>query len=280
MWATAPAATPYSFRIQRNQALLAPPEAPDGARLRNRWGEPQLPCPCPIGRLRYTRLGIVIFEAWTMARPMLPSRFSSGPSKLEAGSSVQRLSTRGKDRGETDSILMERVRDEDQRAFRLLVERYMHPLAVYVAGLVEGLDAADDVVQMTFIRLWQHRRDWTGSGSVKSYLFKIARNLALNARRDRGADLRRQEGFRQTMAGSPGPPTPADELAVGLLRKEVEAAIGKLPERRREVFVLMRFHGLSHREVGEVLGISPQTVANQMHAALEELRVALRHHLR
>lgn len=220
------------------------------------------------------------FEVRTMAGPVLFYRSSLGPSKRAASSSVQRLSTRGRDRGESDSILMERVRDEDERAFKLLVERYMHPLAVYVAGLVEGLDPADDVVQMTFIRLWQHRGDWTGSGSVKSYLFKIARNLALNARRDQGADLRRQEGFRQTMPGSPGPPTPADNLAATILRREVEAAIGTLPERRREVFVLMRFHGLSQREVGEVLGISPQTVANQMHAALKELRVALRHHLR
>jgi RNA polymerase sigma-70 factor, ECF subfamily len=215
-----------------------------------------------------------------MAGPVLSTRSSFGPSKPAANSLVQRLSTGGRNQGETDSILMERVREEDQRAFKLLVERYMHPLALYAAGLVEGLDAADDVVQMTFIRLWQHRRDWTGSGSVKSYLFKIARNLALNARRDRGADLRRQEGFRQTMAGSPGPPTPADNFAATILRREVEAAIDTLPERRREVFVLMRFHGLSQREVAEVLGISPQTVANQMHAALEELRVALRHHLR
>ncbi len=192
---------------------------------------------------------------------------------------VERSRRWSQDPGEADNILMERIQDGDQRAFGLLLERYWPTLAAYVAGVVEGLDAADDILQMAFIRLWQHRHDWTGSGSLRSYLFRIARNLALNARRDRSSAARRNEGLRQVLARSPGPPTPEENLVAERLREEVEAAIGNLPERRREVFVLARFHGLSQREIGEVLDIAPQTVANQMRSALAELRDTLSHHL-
>jgi RNA polymerase sigma-70 factor (ECF subfamily) len=53
-------------------------------------------------------------------------------------------------------------------------------------------------------------------------------------------------------------------------------ALGALPPRKREVFTLARFQGLSYAEIAGVLGTSPQTVANQMSAALQQLRVALR----
>ena len=55
-------------------------------------------------------------------------------------------------------------------------------------------------------------------------------------------------------------------------RAAVERAIAALPPRRREIFILVRVHGLSYGEVAEILQISPQTVANQMSAALTTLR--------
>ena len=56
-----------------------------------------------------------------------------------------------------------------------------------------------------------------------------------------------------------------------------QRAIAALSDRRREVFILSRFHGLSHGEIAETLQTSPQTVANQVSSALAELRLALSH---
>jgi len=58
-------------------------------------------------------------------------------------------------------------------------------------------------------------------------------------------------------------------------RAAIERAIAQLPARRREIFLLVRVHGLPYREVAELLEISPQTVANQMSAALAQLRQLL-----
>jgi len=61
----------------------------------------------------------------------------------------------------------------------------------------------------------------------------------------------------------------------GQLSDAVRSALADLPPRRREVFSLARFHGLSYAEIAETLDVSPQTVANQMSAALSTLRKQL-----
>jgi RNA polymerase sigma-70 factor, ECF subfamily len=144
--------------------------------------------------------------------------------------------------------------------------------------LVGQPDDAEDIVQETFVRIWRHRAEWKPSGTVGAYLYRITRNLALNVVRNRRirqrlAEVRGEELFRVAT-----PPTADEVFEAELLQEELEAAIASLPERRREIFVLCRYHRLSHREIAQTLGISIQTVANQMRSALADLRRALIHH--
>src|SRR5207249_10676580 len=74
---------------------------------------------------------------------------------------------------------------------------------------------------------------------------------------------------------APAPATPADELEAADLQEAFEAALDRLPARRREVYRLVRFEGLHYWEAAEVLGLSPQTTANHLTAALQDLRRAL-----
>lgn len=193
-----------------------------------------------------------------------------GSERTMAGSSDERV---------PDEALMERIREGHRAALGNLLERYWSPLVGYAAGIVGGRDQAKDVVQDTFIRVWQKREEWSSGGSVGAYLYRIVRNLSLNARRDRKTSAKRHDECGKMRAREAPPRTPAEALEADALRAEVETAIEALPERRREVFVLSRFHGLTHREIAETMGISPQTVSNQMTAALAELRDALSHHL-
>lgn len=133
------------------------------------------------------------------------------------------------------------------------------------------------MVQEGFIRVWEKRRDWTSRGTVSAYLYRIVRNLSLNDRRDRKTAMLRNQQVSEAKGRNASPRTPADTLEAACLRAEVEAAITSLPERRREIFILSRFHGLTHRDIAAVLELSTQTVANQMSAALAELRDVLRH---
>jgi len=178
---------------------------------------------------------------------------------------------------ESDQGLMERVSGEDPQALGALLERYWTPLVSYAAGFVKDQDIAKDVVQSVFIQVWKHRKRWKPEGAVSGYLYKITRNLALNQHRDVRLRETKEKAWGTRRLEWSSPPTPQDDLRMDALRREVREAISALSERRREVFVLARFHGLTHYEIAEALGTSPQTVANQMTSALAELRAALTH---
>ena len=168
---------------------------------------------------------------------------------------------------------MEEIRAGSRGAFRSLFNRYWAPLLKYATGIV-GPDAAEDAVQEAFVRIWKHRDVWTSRGSAGGYLYRITRNAALDARR-RARNVPNAARDLPLHVLPASPPTPHDDFVSRRLQAEVAAAVGSLPERRREVFVLARVHGLSHAEIAESMEISAQTVANHMSAALQELREKL-----
>lgn len=178
-----------------------------------------------------------------------------------------------------DRVLMDRIHDGDREAFRTLLQRYWRPLVGFAAQVVGREDDGEDVVQETFVRVWRHRTEWTTGHEVAGYLYRITRNLALNWKRDRGAEEKREMEGEGELYGGAGPRTPEHEFVTRALRAEVDSAVASLPERRREIFVLSRYHGLTHEEIAGVLGLSPQTVANHMTSALADLRKALAHSL-
>ncbi len=145
-------------------------------------------------------------------------------------------------------------------------------LVAFATDITGRRAAAEDVVQDVLLRFWQERSRWTPSEQLYGFLYRSVRNAALNRRRDRmnqGRLLARFAGWQRT-------PAQPDEVLRGLrLADEVEEAVRALPSRRREVFLLSRYHGLSYREIAEALEISPQTVANQLSAALDQLRSSL-----
>lgn len=163
----------------------------------------------------------------------------------------------------------------DPAAFAALFERYYDALCAFAEGYVGTADEAEEVVQEVFVRLWTRRERVTISTSVKSYLYAATRNQALNHLRRAGTEQRWLE--REVQGGeTPGlgapPPGAAAELQAGELARAVDAAISKLSERCRQVFLLHRRHGLTYAEIAEALGISHKTVENHLGRALQELR--------
>ncbi|MCY4574029.1 MAG: sigma-70 family RNA polymerase sigma factor, partial [Gemmatimonadetes bacterium] len=103
---------------------------------------------------------------------------------------------------------------------------------------------ARDIVQETFIQVWERRRAWTPRGSARAYLFRIARHLVIDEKRRQR--VRRRWQKRQGQQDSPRAATPAEELDAQLLAEALESAVTALPNRRREVFELIVLRGLSY----------------------------------
>jgi len=170
-----------------------------------------------------------------------------------------------------DSDLLRRSAAGDPAALEAVLGRYWAAVVCYAASLLGDSDQAEDAAQECFVRFWERRETWRIEGSLRGLLFQIVRNLALDERRRVAARARAADRADEARP----PRTPEQETEAAELRELISRALGALPKRRREVFVLVRVHGLSHREVAELLDIAPQTVANHLGMALAELRDAL-----
>lgn len=169
-----------------------------------------------------------------------------------------------------------RLRAGDQQVLAEIVDHDWNRCIVYAMGLLDRPDSGDvaeELVQEAFVRLWVHRNRWKPNTPPRLLLLRILRNLILNEARR--VDVRRKFQQRVKAAESRSNPTPDDILDGKQVRDQVRQAVRALPSRRREIFLLVRQHGLTYSEVAETMGISRQTVANQMSAALQALRDAL-----
>jgi len=176
-----------------------------------------------------------------------------------------------------ESELIQGLKSGDEACLGPLMERYWEDLIDYSLRFVGDPDRAADVVQNAFVRLWRRRREWTNTETLRPLLYRMVRNASLNARRNRTT-------FRDWLRRFPPPerdpsPSPLQKAEGEALHEAVLEALDTLPERRREIFVLVRFHHLSYRETAETLDLSPQTVANQVSLAMQDLRSALEVHL-
>jgi len=176
---------------------------------------------------------------------------------------------------DSDLDLLARIRKGDARAFGITLERYWIHVMRHAAEILGSTTDAEDIAQETFVRLWERRETWKLEGSVRGLLFMISRNLSLDERRRRLSHTRTPPG----MAGVSHFPTPEEHFIGAELHRAYSQALERLPQRRRDIYLLVRHHGLSHREVAQVLGLSPQTVANHVRLALVDLRRALSPHL-
>jgi RNA polymerase sigma factor (sigma-70 family) len=168
---------------------------------------------------------------------------------------------------------MARIRAGDETAFQELLAAYFSPIVAYIARLRGDRDSAKDVAEEAFVRLWQRRHEWRDEGSVRAFLYRTARNLAIDeARKER---VRSRWLRLAALEGQTVRPTQDRDLERKELEIAVDEAILALPPRRREAFTLFYFHSFSYRQIAEIMELRPQAVANYISAAYADLRVRL-----
>jgi RNA polymerase sigma-70 factor (ECF subfamily) len=161
--------------------------------------------------------------------------------------------------------------DEFEKLFRNH-HKALHNLAF---NLVRDSDAAKDIVQEVFAKLWQNRKRLEFGEQIRHYLFKATSHTALNyLRTSRKFIPAENEHFLHLLA-SPG----LDDMQYQELELRVRAAIDKLPPKCKLIYLLSRQEGLKYQEIADTLDISVKTVENQMGIALEKLRDDLRTYL-
>lgn len=158
----------------------------------------------------------------------------------------------------------------DESLVRALYAEHAGPLLSYAVRLTGDRARAEDVVQETLLRAWRHPEAMgPDRGSLRPWLFTVARNLIIDQHRARRA--RPSEVSAEGLAELPA----ADELDRALQGWQVAAAVATLSEEHRAVLLETYYRGRSVAETAATLGVPSGTVKSRTYYALRALRLAL-----
>ena len=171
----------------------------------------------------------------------------------------------------SEQLLVSELKNGNEKAFRQLFDLYYQDIYGYSISLLKSKEAAEENVQDVFMKVWLNRDNLNLEQSFKAYIFTIARNQAFNTLNKAANDqLLKEEIFYESQKSHDYGDYSIREADCKKLRKQ---AMKQLPPKRKQIFKMSRKKGMSYEEISQELGISINTVRNQMSKALESMRV-------
>ena len=173
-----------------------------------------------------------------------------------------------------DYLTVEHLKEGDVKAFDDLFCKYAARLYNFSVKYLKSAEEAEEVVQEVFLYIWDKRDGLKPEHSFNAYIFTIAYNIIKKYFNKKTRD----NAFK-------------DDLIYSLLQQEnrldqiidykfllekVELYIDALPKRRKEIFVKRKYDGLSVKQIADQLGISPNTVENQLASAQKQIQHELK----
>lgn len=176
----------------------------------------------------------------------------------------------------SDTQVMERLRDGDDDALAVLVERYQHELVGFFYHHCWDQLVSEELAQTVFIKLFRARSRYRPTAKLRTYLYRIAHNAWIDHLRRQRKHLSLDaeiggEGLRviDTLASDFDPERAGRDAVI---RHRIQVAVENLPAGQRDVFVLANNQGLKYHDISAVLGIPEGTIKSRMHAAVRTLR--------
>ena len=165
--------------------------------------------------------------------------------------------------------------------FEKLYKLYYPKMFAFAKNYVPVNEDAENIVQDVFLTLWERKEEIEISFTLTTYLFTLVKNRCLNFLRHKlieeeyNSQMKKELGFKLYALEVFDYSYQSEEELQEIIRRALDA----LPERCREVFIKSRIEGLKYKEISDELGISVNTVENQIVTALRKLRVALKDYL-
>jgi RNA polymerase sigma-70 factor (family 1) len=165
-------------------------------------------------------------------------------------------------------------RSEKIGIFENAFQNYWEQLYHHAYRKTRSVDLSKDLIQEVYITLWNKIDNFSRDDQILPYLYVVLRNKIMKQYQQSAVHLR----YAMSVSGKEAPVEPASHSI--LLNKElqslVDQEVGKMPERMRRIYLMKKEEGITLRDIAQELGISEQTVKNQLQSAYKRLRIQLK----
>lgn len=176
--------------------------------------------------------------------------------------------------------IIEAIRNGNERAFEEVFQKHYNKLFNYACHYLIDQEIARDIIQETFMRLWENRANLHSSSNLNALLFKITHNNCLNYLKHLTIQKKHSDSVRKNLIAyrlnyAALKDETSEQIIYNELQDKVDKAIQQLPPKCKEIFVLSRTREYKHKEIAQQLNISVKTVENHIAEALRRIRVCL-----
>lgn len=191
---------------------------------------------------------------------------------MPVGDESRQVSTVAPSSEPDDDELLRRIGEDDQAAFRMLVEHHVDRAYALALRMLDNRADADDVVQDSLLKVWTHRHRWEfGRAKFSTWLYRVVTNRCIDLhRRPRGEDV---EAVGELADQRPDAMT---TLCRSEMSDLLDAAMNRLPDQQRIAIILSYHESMSNAEIAEVMETTVSAVESLLKRARQQLRKLLR----
>ncbi len=162
----------------------------------------------------------------------------------------------------------------EEKAFRILVDKYGERLYWHIRKIVIGHEDSDDVLQNTFVKIWRGLNEFRDESKLFTWMYRVATNEAINFLSEK---RRKTYGNSQEITPVLENQLESDTFFSGdSIQRELQKAVLKLPERQRLVFNMKYFDDMKYEDIAEVLNVAVGTLKATYHNAVKKIEESLK----
>ncbi len=169
-----------------------------------------------------------------------------------------------------ETALLKGLKRSDHECFQNLFAKYSQPLYRFSLSYLKSTEAAEDVVQEVFLKIWRKRKEIDTTKSFQSYLFTIALNVIRKQFNKLSASNQLKHDLLISFADNKETFDEKDDFSE--MVNKLEELIQQMPERRRKIFRMKKLEGKSQKEIAEKFDITPKTVEYHITEAMKFLK--------
>jgi RNA polymerase sigma-70 factor (ECF subfamily) len=177
-----------------------------------------------------------------------------------------------------DAILIEGLKRGYKDSYEQVYRKYYHLLIQFAKKYIKSSGLAEDAVQDVFLKLWEAREQLNEHYSLKSFLYTSLKNHILNLIRDSHQEI--YEAYEPRAVLEKGRNEVEENIIYLEYEQIAQKALTKLPAKRRRIFEMKRFSGLSNDQIAQELGITVPTVKSQYYRGSQSVKHYLRQHIK